>query len=132
MKKYKELPLVYSCSGCSSAAQMANDLAVMLDRREIAEMSCIAGVGGDVKPLVVTAKSGRPIIAIDGCPLKCVEHCLARHGIKPDEHFVLSDYGIKKAFHGEYDQNEFEERLSDIIAGIKKMNTLSRTSATPV
>jgi len=25
---YADKPLVYSCSGCSSAAQMANDLAV--------------------------------------------------------------------------------------------------------
>ncbi|MCE7924608.1 MAG: zinc-binding protein [Haliscomenobacteraceae bacterium CHB4] len=113
--KHKQLPLVYSCSGCSSAAQMANDLAIALDRKEIAEMSCIAGVGGDVKPLVVTAKSGRRIIAIDGCPLKCVEHCLARHGIKPDEHFVLSDYGIKKVFHGEYDKSEAEDIFADIL-----------------
>ena len=42
----KSLPLVYSCSGCSSAAQMANDLALRLDRAGVAEMSCIAGVGG--------------------------------------------------------------------------------------
>lgn len=122
--KHKKLPLVYSCSGCSSAAQMANDLAVALDRNEIAEMSCIAGVGGDVKPLVVTAKSGRNIIAIDGCPLKCVEHCLARHGISPNKHFVLSDYGVKKAFHGVYDKNEAGEIIADMIAEIKNMNTL--------
>lgn len=41
----RTLPLVYSCSGCSSAAQMANYVAVQLDRRGAAEMSCIAGVG---------------------------------------------------------------------------------------
>lgn len=35
------LPLVYSCSGCSSAAQMANCLALELDRKGVAEMSCI-------------------------------------------------------------------------------------------
>lgn len=40
-------PLVYSCSGCSSAAQLANHVALQLDRRGVAEMSCIAGVGGD-------------------------------------------------------------------------------------
>ncbi|TAK94969.1 MAG: zinc-binding protein, partial [Aquabacterium sp.] len=40
--------LVYACSGCSSAAQLANHLAVRLDREGIAEMSCIAGVGGRV------------------------------------------------------------------------------------
>jgi hypothetical protein len=42
-------------------AQLANALAVRLDREERAEMSCIVGVGGNVKPLVRTATSGRPI-----------------------------------------------------------------------
>ena len=51
------LPLVYSCSGCSSAAQMANHLALRLDRAGVAEMSCIAGVGGGVAGLVRTARS---------------------------------------------------------------------------
>ena len=50
-KKYDELPLVYSCSGCSNIAQLANKVAVELDREHIAEMSCIAGVGGGVKSL---------------------------------------------------------------------------------
>jgi uncharacterized metal-binding protein len=36
------LTLVYSCSGCSNAAQLANHLAVRLDRTGVAEMS----VGG--------------------------------------------------------------------------------------
>ena len=79
-----DLPLVYSCSGCSSAAQMANSLALRLDRDEAAEMSCIAGVGGGVAPLVRLAQSGRRIIALDGCALACVRHCLARHGVTPD------------------------------------------------
>jgi len=52
-------PLVYSCSGCSSAAQLANSVALKLDRADIAEMSCIAGVGGDV-PQIARAHS-------DGC-----------------------------------------------------------------
>jgi uncharacterized metal-binding protein len=64
-------PIVYSCSGCSSAAQMANYLAVQLDRKGIAEMSCIAGVGGNVRKLVQTAHSGRKIIVIDGSACLC-------------------------------------------------------------
>lgn len=91
-----ELPLVYSCSGCSSAAQLANSLAIRLDRDEHAEMSCIAGVGGGVKALVRVAKSGRPIIALDGCALVCVKHCLARHGVVAEQHVVLSDFGVEK------------------------------------
>ena len=49
---HADKPLLYACSGCSSAAQMANHLAVKLDRDGAAEMSCIAGVGGDVPSLV--------------------------------------------------------------------------------
>lgn len=64
---------MYSCSGCSSAAQMTNWLAIRLDRSGSAEMSCIAGVGGDVPSLVRTATSGRPVIALDGCVLEQLE-----------------------------------------------------------
>lgn len=81
MKQKKDLPLVYSCSGRSSAAQLANHVAIRMDRAGHAEMSCIAGVGGDVPSLVRVAKSGRPIIAIDGCLHACVKHSLGRHGV---------------------------------------------------
>jgi len=94
--KRNDLPLVYSCSGCSSAAQTANMIAIKMDRETIAEMSCIAGVGGDVKSLVKTAKSGRDIIAIDGCPLSCCKSCLARHDVQPKHHFDLSNFDVPK------------------------------------
>ncbi len=114
MYKEKNKPLVYSCSGCSSAAQMANYIAVNMDRRELAEMSCIAGVGGDVKPLVRTAISGRDIIAIDGCPLACVKNTLARYNVEPAKHFLLNEMGIKKIQHGDFDRDEAEEILASI------------------
>ena len=96
-------PLVYSCSGCSSAAQLANHVALRLDRCGAAEMSCIAGVGGDVPHLMKTARSGRPIIALDGCPLVCVKSTLARHGIEPARHYQLQQYGVKKRAHEDFD-----------------------------
>ncbi|MDO9149491.1 putative zinc-binding protein [Hydrogenophaga sp.] len=96
-------PLVYACSGCSSAAQLANHVAVRLDRAGLAEMSCIAGVGGDVPSLLKTARSGRPIVALDGCPLVCVKSSLARHGITPDQHHQLQAWGVKKRQHEDFD-----------------------------
>ena len=99
-------PLVYSCSGCSSAAQMANALAVRLDRDGAAEMSCIAGVGGGVNGLVGTARSGRPILALDGCVLQCVSACLGRAGVTADIHLVLSDYAVKKRRHADFDADQ--------------------------
>ena len=99
-------PLVYSCSGCSSAAQMANDLALRLDRDGLAEMSCIAGVGGGVPALVRTARSGRPVLAIDGCALRCVVACLAQAGVTADRHVLLADAGVKKRRHADYDREQ--------------------------
>lgn len=117
MKK-NDLPLVYSCSGCSSAAQTANQVAIKMDREKIAEMSCIAGVGGDVKPLVRTAKSGRDIIAIDGCPLACCKSCLARHDVQPKYHFDLSKFDVPKRLgedpKPQLVQNAYNQILEDI------------------
>ncbi len=90
------IPLVYSCSGCSNVAQLANTLAVRLDRAGLAEMSCIAGVGGRVAALVKKANSGRPILAIDGCPMHCARACLAQHGVMPDVHITLSSWAPLK------------------------------------
>ncbi|MEN9311598.1 MAG: hypothetical protein RLY77_1723 [Pseudomonadota bacterium] len=104
----KTKPLVYSCSGCSSAAQMANHLALKLDRDEVAEMSCIAGVGGGVTGLVRTAQSKRPILALDGCALHCVAACLAQAGVVADTHIVLSDHGVKKRKHADFDAAQAE------------------------
>jgi len=115
-------PLIYSCSGCSSAAQMANYMAVQIDRKGIADMSCIAGVGGNVKKLVNTAKAGREIIVIDGCPLACSKACLSHHSIEPDLHFELTDYGVKKQNHVDFDKEQADHLLDMIIEKIDENN----------
>ena len=116
---YTDKPLVYSCSGCSSAAQMANYIAVQLDRSGEAEMSCIAGVGGNVKKLLKVAKSGRKIVAIDGCPLACVKACLSQHHVEAAVHLQLSDLGVKKKVHEDFDMEEAKKLMVDIIAQIR-------------
>ena len=114
VKANETLPLVYACSGCSSVAQMANDLALRLDRGGLAEMSCIAGVGGDVKPLLRTARSGRPILALDGCRLNCVRSSLSRHGITPARHVMLGNHGVRKMLHGDYDATEADRIFDEL------------------
>ncbi|MDB5843613.1 MAG: zinc-binding protein [Polaromonas sp.] len=137
-------PLVYSCSGCSSAAQLANHVAVRLDRSSVAEMSCIAGVGGDVPSLLKTARSGRRIIALDGCPLACVKSSLARHGLVPDRHYQLQDYGVRKRQHEDFDPVQADAVLERVKADlftdtespgatpISNMNHTSSLSAIPL
>lgn len=108
------LPLVYSCSGCSNVAQLANSVALRLDRSGLAEMSCIAGIGGDVRPLVDKAVSGRRILALDGCALHCVAHCLARHGIVADVHLTLSRPGLRKKAQCDCSAEEIDETFVSV------------------
>lgn len=112
--KQAEKPLVYACSGCSNVAQLANNVAVALDRSGDAEMSCISGVGGGVKKLVNLAQSGRKIIALDGCPLHCVSCCLKNVGVKPDIHLTLSTLGFKKKYGEDFDAAVCEQVVQDI------------------
>jgi uncharacterized metal-binding protein len=110
-RRASEKPLVYSCSGCSSAAQLANALAIRLDRLDAAEMSCVAGLGGDVPSLVRLARSGRPILALDGCVLACVAATLRRHGLTADGYVELSRHGVRKRRHADYDEDDLDRLL---------------------
>lgn len=121
------LPLVYSCSGCSSAAQLANHLAVRLDRANEAEMSCIAGVGGGVKSLVRkavdAARAKRPVIVIDGCALACARHCLARHDVVPTDHVLLAQSGVRKVYHADFDPDEADRLYADLVRQARMLTT---------
>lgn len=102
---------------------MANYLAIKLDRDAVAEMSCIAGVGGGVTGLVNTARSDRPILALDGCVLACVKACLARAGVQPTTHLVLSDFGVKKRRHADFDPQQAQQVYQErVLPAVRKMD----------
>ena len=115
MKKRRSLPLIYSCSGCSDVAQLANNAAIRLDHAGEFEMSCVSGVGGKVPTLVKVAQSGRPITVIDGCALHCAKACLENIGVTPDAHIRLYDYGFKKRYGKSYSDDAVEEVCNMIV-----------------
>jgi uncharacterized metal-binding protein len=88
--------VVYACSGCSDAGELADRIARQLTREGSAEMSCLAGIGGRVKSLVNKAASAERILAIDGCPLNCTRHTLELAGFKDFEHLELHSLGFRK------------------------------------
>lgn len=113
-------PIVYSCSGCSNVAQLANNIAVKLDREGHAEMSCIAGIGGNVKPLCKKLQriqsESRKIIALDGCPLACVKSCLEDKNITADIHLDLSrELSLKKSYQSDFSTSEFNSHYLKVI-----------------
>lgn len=87
---------------------MANHFALRLDREGLAEMSCIAGVGGSVSALLRTARQPRPILALDGCPLHCVLACLKQAGVVATRCVDLSALGVKKLKRQDFSTTEAE------------------------
>ncbi len=78
-------------------------------------MSCVAGLGGDVRSLVKTAQAQRKILVLDGCPLHCAKHSLGRHGISPSIHLDLSKAGIKKRYHEDATPEEADRAWRDAV-----------------
>ncbi len=87
---------------------MANALALRLNREGLAEMSCIAGVGGGVPALLRVARQPRPVLALDGCALRCVCACLAGAGVQASRGVNLADFGVKKSKHTDFCPDEAE------------------------
>lgn len=89
-------PIIYSCSGCSDAGELADLVARRLSKQGIGEMSCLAGIGGRVKPLMMKAQKAQHIIVVDGCPLNCARHTLLGAGFDQFQHVELHKLGHRK------------------------------------
>ncbi len=92
----KPATVVYACSGCSDAGELADRIARQLSRDGVARMSCLAGIGGRVKSLVTTAEKAERILVVDGCPLNCARHTLQLAGFQNFGHLELHKIGIRK------------------------------------
>jgi len=92
----KKPTIVYACSGCSDAGEIADNVARRLTREGAAQMSCLAGIGGRVKSLVMKAENAERILVVDGCPLNCAAHTLKLAGFTKFDHLELHKIGIRK------------------------------------
>ncbi len=118
---HPERPLVYACSGCSNAAQITNYLAVKLDRTGLAEMACLSGVAAGVPQVMRIARSGRPIMVLDGCHLSCARQCLENQGITPDRHLIMTRLGTQMRYNKDYDPTEAEKIAEHVVLAIAEL-----------
>lgn len=91
-----KLVVIYACSGCSDAGELADRTARTLSQQKVGEMSCLAGIGGRVKPLMNKAERAERILVIDGCPLNCARHTLENAGFEEFKHLQLQNLGFRK------------------------------------
>ena len=117
---------IYACSGCSDVGELADRAARRLSRDCLGEMSCLAGIGGRVKPLMLKAQNAEHIVAIDGCPLNCARHTLAQAGFDNVHHLELHRLGLRKGT-----SPPTAERLAQVVqAGAELIGSLQPLAET--
>ena len=88
--------MILACSGGSNVGQLSNRAAVELTQEGFGKMYCLAGIGGQLKGFVQSAKDVPMIAAIDGCAVGCAKAILKNAGIQNFNYIVLTDLGIEK------------------------------------
>ena len=87
--------MLLPCSGGSNVGQISNEIARLLTLDNKGVMFCLAGIGGDIEPMLDRVKSAERVLAIDGCPVACAKKTLERHDIA-HEWLELTSLGIDK------------------------------------
>jgi uncharacterized metal-binding protein len=95
MSAEEQKPVLFACAGCSAAGRLAYDLALELDRRQMAEMSCLAGLAAELKPFTRLVE-GRPVWVVDGCPIQCARAIFEGLGRPINYHIRLDNYDVRK------------------------------------
>jgi uncharacterized metal-binding protein len=98
--------LLFSCSGGSNVAQIANDAAKALDQLGQGRMYCAVGVASRLPSFIETANAADKRVAIDGCEVHCLKKGFEAAGVPVDVHVVVTDLGIAKGHHFNYGQDE--------------------------
>ena len=111
-----KLPIVFACSGCSNAGQLANRLALEFDRRGLAEMSCLAGIAAG-KTHFLKKLQAREVWIIDGCPLECAVGVFDQILQHVDVEIRLHELGVRKQ-DPELEDDAFGHFVEQVIAHI--------------
>jgi uncharacterized metal-binding protein len=105
--------LVYACSGASNLGQLANEIAIRLDRLGLAELACATEVGAQDEN---DQGSSKPVLAISGCTTACCTAMLKRHGIEVSRSVILAERGVAKAKHILVDAESTERVFGQVLA----------------
>ena len=104
---------IFPCVGASNVGQLSNKIAIELEKQNIGNLMCTAGIGARAPGLMKSAEASDRIIAIDGCPINCASKTLELAGFKVDRQIVISEFGIKKTKEKELKEDEVSKALEN-------------------
>jgi uncharacterized metal-binding protein len=88
--------LIFSCSGAADVGELSDLAARKLNRENVGNMYCLAGVGGKVSGIVKTTEAADEVLVIDGCPINCAKKSMEDAGIEKFMHLQIGDLGFIK------------------------------------
>lgn len=107
--------LILACSGGSNVGQVANNVMIELNRRNVGNAGCLAGIGAALSGFVESAKAAKTVV-IDGCPTSCGKKAVEKYGIQPAQHIVITKLGIEKTYDFTRLDGETDAALGAIIS----------------
>ena len=95
------LPLILACCGSTKNAQIASDLANVMEHEGYAKQLFTVMKSVYPEPQWVTeVRTGRPIMLLDGCNNCCMQGLFSAYRISASWHIILSDYGLHPTLDG--------------------------------
>ena len=88
--------LIFSCSGAADVGELADKTARELTKKGFGTMFCLAGIGGDVDPIVERTKSAYKRLVIDGCQVACAKKLFEKAGLNDFEYIQVTNLGYEK------------------------------------
>lgn len=118
--------LIFACSGGSNVGQISNQAAIALTKEGKGRFFCLAGIGGHISGITESTKTGKRIVAIDGCPVQCARKTLEHAGFGLDVYVVVTEMGIEKSHDFAIEQNA----IIDVVEKVKEEIGLGQPAAT--
>jgi uncharacterized metal-binding protein len=106
--------LVVACSGGSNAGQVSNNIMIELDRKDLGNAYCLAGIGAALPGFIESAKAARTIV-IDGCPTGCAKKAFEKYSIEPSLYFIVTDLGVTKVHNFDKLSEETDIAMNAIL-----------------
>jgi uncharacterized metal-binding protein len=88
--------LVFACSGASDVGHLTDLAAREMTKRGVAQMFCLAGIGGRVSGIMASTEAAAGILVLDGCPLDCGRRTMEQAGFKNFVHLRVTDLGFER------------------------------------
>lgn len=88
--------IIFSRSGFADLGELSYRSAGMLSKEICVKMSCLAGMGGNIRGFIASANGANLTIAIDGSHVSCAKKTLKTRGVEKFKRLKVTNCAFEK------------------------------------